>query len=114
MSDANVRLFKSLRMYCQGSAIAVMVLAGLVLIGWAFHIGFLMTVFPGLVTMKANTAVGLALAGISLWLLLPGESRQLRGRLGRLMAVFVLLIGAATLCVRMSMACTTSSIAARK
>jgi diguanylate cyclase (GGDEF)-like protein/PAS domain S-box-containing protein len=98
MSELDVHLFKSLRMYCRASAIAVLALACLVLYGWAFHIGRLMTVFPGLGTMKANTAVALALAAISLWLLLPGESRSLRGHLARLLALLVVLIGAATLC----------------
>ena len=98
MSDLDAGLFKSLRMYCQASAIAVFAMACLVLFGWALHIGFLMTVFPGLVTMKANTAVGLAFAAISLWLLLPGPSRNLRGHLARLLALLVILIGALTLC----------------
>jgi two-component system cell cycle sensor histidine kinase/response regulator CckA len=98
MSDLNVRLFKSLRMYCQASAITVLAVACLVLYGWASHIDSLMTVFPGRVTMKANTAVSLAFGAISLWLLLPGESRNLRGHLARLLALLVVLIGALTLC----------------
>jgi PAS domain-containing protein len=96
--DHNARVFKILRIYCQVSVIAVLALAGLVLYGWAFHINALMTVFPGLVTMKANTAVGLAFAAISVWLLLPGESRHLRGHIARLLALAVVLIGAITLC----------------
>jgi diguanylate cyclase (GGDEF)-like protein/PAS domain S-box-containing protein len=98
MPDLDVQLFKSLRIYCQASAIIVFSLACLVLYGWAFHIGSLMTVFPGLVTMKANTALGLGFAAISLWLLLPGESRRLRGHLARFLALIVVLIGAMTLC----------------
>ena len=35
----------------------------------------LKTVFPGLVTMKVNTALGLIFSAASLWLLLPGVSR---------------------------------------
>jgi hypothetical protein len=98
MPDPDVRVFKTLQRYCQMSAIAVFALACLVLYGWAFHVETLMTVFPGLVTMKANTAVGLGLSAISLWLLLPGESRKLRGRIARLLAILVVLIGTATLC----------------
>jgi PAS domain S-box-containing protein len=40
-----------------------------VLIGWAFHIAVLKSVFPGLVTMKANTATGLLLCGLPLAIL---------------------------------------------
>jgi diguanylate cyclase (GGDEF)-like protein/PAS domain S-box-containing protein len=98
MSDVNARLFKSLRLYCQASAIAVVAIGCLVLIGWEFHVDYLMTVLPGLVSMKANTAVGLGLSAISLWLLLPGESRSLRGHAARLLALIVVLIGSITLC----------------
>src|SRR5277367_260687 len=98
MSDSDARLLNFQRAYCRGSAIAVFAVACLVLYGWAFHIGPLMSVFPGLVTMKANTAVGLALSAVSLWLLLPGESSNFRGHTARLLAFLVVLIGAATLC----------------
>jgi PAS domain S-box-containing protein len=40
-----------------------------VLVGWAFDLSFLKSVFPGLVTMKANTAIGMALGGLALALL---------------------------------------------
>ena len=48
---------------------AVTVLAGAVLAGWALDAAALKSVFPGLVTMKANTAAGLLLSGAALWLL---------------------------------------------
>jgi hypothetical protein len=72
IADSEVRLFKRLRTYCEGAAIAVVILAGTVLLGWVFGIAILKSVVPGLVTMKVNTALGLALSAISLWLLLPG------------------------------------------
>jgi len=86
MSDLNVHLFKSLRMYCQASAIVVFALACLVLYGWTVQIAPLMSVFPGRVTTKANTAVALASAAMSPWLLLPTKSRRLRLLVGRLLA----------------------------
>jgi len=96
MSDANPRLFKFLRMYCEATAIAVVVLGCLILSGWAFHIELLKSVLPGLLVLKVNTALGLAFSGTSLWLLLPGESRTRRGYIARFLALLVALIGAAT------------------
>ncbi len=50
---------------CAASAIAI----GLaVLAGWVFGAPFLMQVLPGQVAMVPNTAVGLLLAGVALWL----------------------------------------------
>lgn len=91
------RRFELLRIYCQASAIAVVGIGLLVLYGWAFHVERLKSFLPGLVTMKANTAAGLALSGISLWLILPGASSRPRGHIARFLAFLVALIGAATL-----------------
>lgn len=50
------------------AAIFVIAIGCLVLIGWTFNIVILKSVLPGLVTMKANSALGFVLAGISLFL----------------------------------------------
>jgi PAS domain S-box-containing protein len=97
MSDQDSRVFKLLRMYCEASAIAVVGLGCLVLFGWALHIELLKSLYPGLVVMKANTALGLAFSGTSLWMLLPGASRTRSLVVARCLASLVALIGAATL-----------------
>jgi PAS domain S-box-containing protein len=97
MCDHGTRPFKVLRMYCDASAFAGAGVGCLVLFGWAFHIEYLKSVLPGLVTMKANAALGLAFSGTSLWLLVPGESRTRRGHIARFFAFVVVTIGAATL-----------------
>ena len=96
-SDFDAHRFKLLRLYCETSALAAVGMGCLVLLGWEFHIEFLMSVLPSLVTMKANTALGIALSGISLWLLQPGESGTRTRNFARLLALLVVVIGAATL-----------------
>jgi diguanylate cyclase (GGDEF)-like protein/PAS domain S-box-containing protein len=97
IADSEARLFKHLRMYCEGATIAVVVLACVVLLGWVFDIAILKSVVPGLVTMKVNAALGLAFSAVSLRMLLPGPSRTRRGRIARFLALVVLLIGLTTL-----------------
>ena len=98
MFDAAARRFEFLCKWCRTSAIAVAGISCLVLLGWAFHIPALLSVLPGLVTMKVNTAMGLAFAAISLWLQVPYDSRSHKRDLARLLAGLVVIIGAATLC----------------
>jgi EAL domain-containing protein (putative c-di-GMP-specific phosphodiesterase class I) len=57
VADSEARLFRRLRIFCEAAAIIVVALAGVVLFGWAFDIATLKSVIPGLVTMKANTAL---------------------------------------------------------
>jgi methyl-accepting chemotaxis protein len=53
---------------------AILLLGSLVLVGWLFDIGLLKGVLPGLVTMKANTALCFALSGTSLGLLRAAQA----------------------------------------
>jgi diguanylate cyclase (GGDEF)-like protein len=97
MSDPNAHRFKVLRIYCEASSVAAVGIGCLVLYGWALHIEILKTLLPGLVTMKANTAVGIILSGASLWLLLPADSGAKRKNAARFLALLVVMIGTATL-----------------
>lgn len=80
------------------TAIATSILAGgASLSGWILKIPTLITVLPGLAAMKANTALALILAGVSLWLLRQ-ESASSRARLAaRIIALIVGALGLATL-----------------
>jgi diguanylate cyclase (GGDEF)-like protein/PAS domain S-box-containing protein len=97
MSDPNARLFKLLRMYCEGTAIAVAVMGCLVLFGWAFHIEWLKIIVSGDRPLKPNTALSFVISGTSLWLLLPGESRTRKRHIAHFLALLVTFIGAATM-----------------
>ncbi len=68
----------------------------LVLLGWLLEIRVLMQVFPGLVAMAPNAAVGVLLAGLSLWVQ-TGTTAESRLRGSRVAAVAVGLLGLLTL-----------------
>lgn len=76
----------------------VVLLASLALIGWIFDVGILKSAVPGLVSMKANTAVCLVLAGCSLLLQASGEPVPAgRLRVARVIAVLLMIAGVLTL-----------------
>ena len=55
-------------------ALAATAVGLLVLVGWALDISGLKSVFPNLVTMKANTALGIVFCGLALALLSRGKT----------------------------------------
>ncbi len=68
-----------------------------VLVGWMLDIAVLKSVFPGLATMKANTALGFILSGLSLWLLHTESTAPRTRRIAQACAVIVSLLGLLTL-----------------
>ena len=68
-----------------------------VLVGWKFDIDLLKSGLPGLVTMKANAALGFLLAGAALWLLQAEPPSLGRRRIAQLCAFLVALVGLLTL-----------------
>lgn len=76
------------------AALLVAALGLIVLAGWALDATLIKSVFPGAVTMKANTALYFLLSGSALFLRLqsPGWQRPAQG-----MALAVAAIGLATL-----------------
>ena len=97
MLDPLTLRFKRLKMFCRASAILAVAMGCLVLLGWTFDIAGLLSIFPGLVTMKVNTALGLIFCGASLILLLPGKPTTTTRRIAHFLAWLVVFIGAATL-----------------
>jgi hypothetical protein len=72
-------------------------IGALVLVGGAFDVAALRSILPGAVAMKTNTALGLLLSGLSLWLLSDKEAAGGRKYLGQGCAAAIFLIGALTL-----------------
>ncbi len=80
--------------WVRSTSAAVLVIGVAVLIGWKLDVQPLKNIVPGLVNMKANTALGFTLLGIAL-LTLPRSGRT--ATLGRLAAIAVAVLGVATI-----------------
>jgi len=78
-------------------AVLVILLGFVVLVGWTFQIEILKAVLPGYVTMKANTALGFVLCGVSLLLGYLSRPRGWKKAVSVGLAVLVFLIGSLTL-----------------
>ena len=76
---------------------AIILVGCLVLTGWTLDTAILKSVWPGLEAMKANTAVALLLAGVSLWLLRAGQAYGWTRRVAQVCAFTVTLLGLLTL-----------------
>ena len=74
------------------SLFAALAIALIVLAGWAFQVNLFITFYPGLASMKANAALAILFAGLSLLLFLNGKYN----RFAVLLSAFVFLIGAVT------------------
>ncbi len=76
----------------QGTGFAVALMGLLVILGWMLRIELLKTGFPGLITMKVNTAICFVLAGLAVALTPVARDR----RVGWFLSLGVLAITAAT------------------
>ena len=80
------------------AGILVLLVGMVVLIGWSIDSMPLKTVFPGFVTMKANTALGLLLSGGALALLSLGSKNTISRLCVSLAATLICGLGMVTLC----------------
>jgi diguanylate cyclase (GGDEF)-like protein len=103
--DGASRLFATSGKSCQAilaaltqiGCLLVACVAISVLCGWIYDIPALTRVLPGLATMKINTACGLLLASIALWLLRTLQQGSAWHRIARCLAVPLLALGALTM-----------------
>jgi signal transduction histidine kinase len=91
----NDRFVARAQSFSRAASMLVMLVGALALAGWLFDATVLKAVYAG-ITIKANTAVSLLLAGASLWLL-GGRYNVWRRRAGQACAVLVGAIGIASL-----------------
>ncbi len=87
----------SLEFNSQSASASVILIGLLVLIGWIFDIAILKSVFPGLVTMKANAAVAFIFAGLGLALVAKAPANLTTLRIGQACVFAVALLGLLTL-----------------
>ncbi len=90
----NLRIAQAIAL---GASIVLIVLGIAVLIGWALGIVWLKSIGPDMISMKPNTAVCLALSGVSLLFLHPEAVSGARLRIGQVCASAVIIIGALTI-----------------
>ena len=95
-SRTQARLLALLNIYCEAAAMTAVTIGFIALYGWALQIGWMKSVVPGLVEMKANTAFGLIFASAAYWLLVAAEHGTRRFYIGRLLALLTTLIGLVT------------------
>jgi len=96
MLDPRWRRLARVRLYCNASCIAAIVVGCLVLCGWISHIELLKSALLGSASIEVNTALGLIFLGTSLWLLLPDPPRRAYRYAGLFLATLAAFIGAIT------------------
>src|SRR5690349_15465203 len=88
---------RKLGLFTRAAATTVMVIGALAFAGWIFGIGALKSVLPGLSPMKANTSLGLLLAGVALRLIANEDVALWRRQIARVCAFVTTLLGLLTL-----------------
>jgi diguanylate cyclase (GGDEF)-like protein len=96
MLDPRWRRLARVRLYCNASCLAAIIVGCLVLSGWIFHIERLKSGLLGSTSIEVNTALGLIFLGMSLWLLLPDPPRRACRYWGLFFAALAASIGAMT------------------
>ncbi len=88
---------RSMDVLARAGSVIVIAVGAFVLCGWVLHIRILMTLLPGLVAMKANTAVLFVACGSSVWLLHSASEETRSTRLARILSAAVVAVAALSL-----------------
>ncbi len=97
MVQADVNHTSVYRFFVKVASVFSLGVGLMVLLGWLFDIATFKSVIPGLVNMKANTALTFVFSGISLWFLRSEYLTSQRRIIAQFCAGVVLFIGSVTL-----------------
>ena len=92
----DARIAARLRQGARGISLVVLVVGGLVMIGWGLEWELAKSVHPTMGTMKANTAIAFVLTGVAL-LLRQGPVDERRTALARTLGAVVAILGGLTM-----------------
>ena len=95
--DPRWRRLARVRLYCNASCVAAIVVGCLVLFASIFRMEHLRSALLSSMGIEVNTALGLLFLGISLWLFLPDPPRRSNRYWGLILAALAASIGAMTL-----------------
>ena len=95
--ELNPRLISFYHIMSRASGGTVLTVGLLVLAGWLWDVPILTSLLPGMATMKANSALGFILSGITLWVHHDRQVSKPGQLLANVCAVMVMLIGGLTL-----------------
>jgi len=96
-AQSNIQFLSLLRWFAKAASFVACLTGLVVLMGWFFNIPSLKSLFPGMPSVRFNTALSFLLLGSSLWLLQNEEMYLTRKRLGKILASIALLISLLTL-----------------
>ncbi|MBS4057346.1 MAG: PAS domain S-box protein [Bacteroidales bacterium] len=97
MTKFKTDLAKPLHRFVGFTALTTSLIGSIVLFGWAFDLMALKSILPTFVTMKANTAIGFVLSGLSLFLLNSQSHKKRIMLMAKVLAGLVLLLGSLSL-----------------
>ena len=90
-------LVAMLRNFSRVASLTIILIGGLVLLGWVFRIAILKSIAPELPTMKANTAIAFLITGLAIWFLLKTSATRLERGIVQVCSIVVALLGLLTL-----------------
>jgi PAS domain S-box-containing protein len=96
--QSDARFTSSLKTYSRLAGAIVVLVGGLVLLGWQLGLESLKRILPELVAMNPATAIAFILCGASLWLLVADQAGRNTGRIVKALAGTAVLIGLLKFC----------------
>src|SRR6267154_2515297 len=97
MKGSQVVNSKRWRLIARVFGLVTAAIGAVVLVGWVLNVAALKSIFPSLVSMKANTAIGMLFCGVALALLSRRSVKGPSQYFAEATAVFAIVLGALTL-----------------